>query len=123
MNRRSLLTGALALALMPRKAYSFAGGWALPAAFIELESGRILELEHIGNFPALPDLPATSNYRCSDAPGMEFATRIVTPECTAWFDRARFVATTWRPGRPIPTVILTSPRTLHEQHRHDSRRA
>jgi hypothetical protein len=51
VNRRQLISGALALALMPRKAYSFVGGWGMPAAFIEYDSGEIIELGNRNPFP------------------------------------------------------------------------
>lgn len=133
MNRRQLISGALALALMPRKAYSFVGGWGMPAAFIEYDSGEIIELGNRNPFPynewqgehfvhevgvGYETLPQP-NYV---APGVEHIVRIVTPEATAWYCGGDVVETTWRPGRLDPIVIIRDPRTIHEQYS-DPRRA
>jgi hypothetical protein len=60
INRRSFMALASGL-LVPTKAYSFAGGWALPAYFIEYSGGAICELVESG-FTVDPDGSAKALY-------------------------------------------------------------
>lgn len=116
IGRRGFLALASGL-LVPRVAYSFAGGWALPAAFVEYEDGRILELRRAGTFtmaapawykhPPFPAFQSTGIYEPADpvhvAPFAGVA-RIVVPEAVCYFEQGRPTRSTLRPDELSPVV-------------------
>jgi hypothetical protein len=117
IGRRGFLALASGL-LVPRVAYSFAGGWALPVAFAELADGTILELDRVGSAGWQPGRAWQGEERAPVSfvhyQSREFAGRgpikvhrIHTPECEAYYgEDGRTVYSSWRPGTPSAAVEL-----------------